>query len=45
METDKYEIDMEKFDIAKDAVGAKHIEMERSVFFGENDFYSGGSSV
>ena len=46
MENNEHGMDKEKFDIAKDAVGARCLEMERSVcFFGEYDFCSRGFNV
>ena len=46
-ELDDDEIDLDKFEIARDSIGAKYMEMEKSVFFffGKCNIYTGGSSV
>ena len=46
VEIDEDEMNVEKFYIAEDAIGAKYMEIERSVcFFREFDLYSAGSNV
>ena len=45
-EFDDDEMDEDKFEVARDAIGEKNMEMERSMcFFGECYIHSGSSSI